>query len=355
MGATVALPMLDAMVPALAAQRVKPTPRLGFIYIANGVIQNQWNPADDGRRLRAAADPAAARQRARSDQRAERPVAPAGRHVRRRHRRSPARVGGLADRRARLRPHPARRRGAAGHDGRSADRPGRSARLADAVARAVGRFPTQGACDSGDCFYVNTVSWRNATTPNPTESHPRVVFERLFGDGGSAAARAGAHAQPRAASSIRSRGEAEPRDDTASAPATRPSWASISTRCAKSSSASRTPSRSRVDIELPERPIGHSRVVRRAHQADVRSAGAGVSGRHHARLHHDHVARAELADVREHRRARAAPRRVASPQRSRADRQEGEDRHPPGPAAAPISSRSCRPRPTATARCSITR
>jgi hypothetical protein len=50
-------------------------------------------------------------------------------------------------------------------------------------------FPTQGACDSGDCFYVNTVSWRNEQTPNPTESHPRVVFERLFGDGGSAADR----------------------------------------------------------------------------------------------------------------------------------------------------------------------
>src|SRR6185369_6911752 len=50
-------------------------------------------------------------------------------------------------------------------------------------------YPTQGACDSGDCFYVNTVSWRNETTPNPTESHPRVVFERLFGDGGSASQR----------------------------------------------------------------------------------------------------------------------------------------------------------------------
>jgi hypothetical protein len=50
--------------------------------------------------------------------------------------------------------------------------------------------PTQGSCDSGDCFYVNTVSWRNPSTPNPTESHPRVVFERLFGDGGSPAERA---------------------------------------------------------------------------------------------------------------------------------------------------------------------
>ncbi len=50
-------------------------------------------------------------------------------------------------------------------------------------------FPTQGACDSGDCFYINTVSWRNATTPNPAETNPRVIFERLFGDGGDAAAR----------------------------------------------------------------------------------------------------------------------------------------------------------------------
>jgi Protein of unknown function (DUF1552) len=48
---------------------------------------------------------------------------------------------------------------------------------------------TQSACDAGDCFYVNTVSWRNETTPNLTENHPRIVFERLFGDGGSSAER----------------------------------------------------------------------------------------------------------------------------------------------------------------------
>jgi hypothetical protein len=46
--------------------------------------------------------------------------------------------------------------------------------------------PTQGGCDSGDCFYSDTVSWLNETTPNMTEPHPRLVFERLFGDGGSA-------------------------------------------------------------------------------------------------------------------------------------------------------------------------
>ena len=48
MGTTIALPMLDAMVPALSARACKPTPRFGFVYIANGVIQNQWTPATTG-------------------------------------------------------------------------------------------------------------------------------------------------------------------------------------------------------------------------------------------------------------------------------------------------------------------
>ena len=60
-GATVALPLLDAMAPALAAAPAAP-PRLGFIYAANGVIQDQWKPATAGR-TRAFADPAAARRR----------------------------------------------------------------------------------------------------------------------------------------------------------------------------------------------------------------------------------------------------------------------------------------------------
>jgi hypothetical protein len=51
-------------------------------------------------------------------------------------------------------------------------------------------LPTQGACDTSDCFFNNTISWRNPTTPNPAEEHPRLVFERLFGDGGSATQRA---------------------------------------------------------------------------------------------------------------------------------------------------------------------
>jgi hypothetical protein len=47
-----------------------------------------------------------------------------------------------------------------------------------------------GACDNGfACVYQNNLSWSSSTTPLPAEAHPRVVFERMFGDGGSAAER----------------------------------------------------------------------------------------------------------------------------------------------------------------------
>ena len=47
-----------------------------------------------------------------------------------------------------------------------------------------------GHCDvEYSCAYMNNISWRSPTTPNPTERNPRAVFERLFGDGDSAAER----------------------------------------------------------------------------------------------------------------------------------------------------------------------
>ena len=189
MGTAVALPMLDAMVPALSAQAARPTRRLGFVYIANGVIQDRWNPATTGAgyELTPTLQPLA--------------------NVRDRinvlsglsHLQADTFGDGTGD-------HP--RSSAVWLTGVHAydrSQPGVEVKLATTAdqiaARVLGAtsripslelsvdFPTQGACDSGDCFYVNTVSWRNETTPNPTESHPRIVFERLFGDGGSAAAR----------------------------------------------------------------------------------------------------------------------------------------------------------------------
>ena len=51
---------------------------------------------------------------------------------------------------------------------------------------AIESGETAGACDVGfACAYTNTILWRSANTPLPTENNPRAVFERLFGDSGS--------------------------------------------------------------------------------------------------------------------------------------------------------------------------
>ena len=187
-GATLALPFLDAMVPALSAA-ARPTPRLGFIYIANGVIQNQWKPAVPG-----ALSELPPTLEALESVKDQLNVISGLSHLQ-----ADTFGDGTGD-------HP--RASAAWLTGVHAydrTKPGIEVRLATTAdqiaAKQIGKntqlasleltvdFPTQGSCDSGDCFYINTVSWRNPTTPNPAETHPRIVFERLFGDGGSAAQR----------------------------------------------------------------------------------------------------------------------------------------------------------------------
>jgi len=310
MGTAVALPMLDAMVPALAAQSPKPTPRFGFVYIANGVIQSQWNPAKTGAGFDLP------------------PILQPFANVRDQinvlsglsHLQADTFGDGTGD-------HP--RASAVWLTGVHAyDRtqPGVEVRLATTVdqmiAQKVGRtsrlpslelavdFPTQGACDSGDCFYVNTVSWRNPTTPNPTESHPRVVFERLFGDGGSAAAR---QARLRTEGSILDSVRAEASrvtgtlgaGDTAKLGEYLDSIREVEQRIQHSEAQP-------VDIELPERPLDipaafdvHTRLMLDlqvlAFRADITRvfsmimsrelssrtfASIGVPEQHHAVSHH---------------------------------------------------------------------
>lgn len=51
---------------------------------------------------------------------------------------------------------------------------------------AMDTMNTVGQCDNGyACVYQNNLSWSSPTTPLPSEAHPRLVFEMLFGDGGS--------------------------------------------------------------------------------------------------------------------------------------------------------------------------
>ncbi len=196
-GATLALPFLDAMVPALGAFAAKPPRRLGFVYVPNGVIQAQWEPAGTGTGFQFS--------------RILKPLEPLREYV--------TVVSGLAH-------HQAESFGDGNGDHSRAtavwltgvhayDRRIREVKLATTVdqiaAEELGKEtripsmeillegPTQIACDAGDCFYANSISWRTPTTPNVMETHPRVVFERLFGDGGSAKVRA---AQMREDSSI---------------------------------------------------------------------------------------------------------------------------------------------------------
>jgi hypothetical protein len=188
-GAALALPLLDSMIPALSGATLKPVPRLGFIYIANGVIQNQWIPSAAGRSFEFSPSLKA--------------LEPLRSHINvlsgLSHLQADTFGDGTGD-------HPRSSAvwltGVHAYDRSKPDVEVRLATSADQIAaRAIGKttqipsiemnvdLPTQGACDTSDCFFNNTISWRNPTTPNPAEEHPRLVFERLFGDGGSAAQR----------------------------------------------------------------------------------------------------------------------------------------------------------------------
>jgi hypothetical protein len=71
----------------------------------------------------------------------------------------------------------------------AAQQMGRDSRL-PSLELGMDLLTTVGNCDNGfACVYQNNLSWSSPTTPLPAEAHPRVVFERLFGDGGSNADR----------------------------------------------------------------------------------------------------------------------------------------------------------------------
>ena len=176
-GATLALPFLDAMVPALTAQsRTAAVRRLGFVYVPHGVILNQWIPAASGPgfELPTILKPleryrdwlTVVTNLARPEERAQD------------HACTGAWLTGVA---------PKRTDGADFLAGKSIDQ---------IVAEQIGKettFPSlevatedftamQGACIPGfSCAYMNTLSWTTPTTPLPMETNPRAVFERMFG------------------------------------------------------------------------------------------------------------------------------------------------------------------------------
>src|SRR6266853_4727427 len=188
-GASLALPMLDSMIPALNAQAVKTVPRLGFVYVSHGIIFDQWKPVKVGRDFELTPN-----LKPLEKVRGQFNILTGLSHLE-----ADTRGDGSGDH---TRASAAWLTGVHAYD---RTRPGVEVKLATTAdqlaAQVLGKTtplqsielsvdtPSQGSCDAGDCFYVNTVSWRNPSTPNMTENQPRVVFERLFGDGGSQAQR----------------------------------------------------------------------------------------------------------------------------------------------------------------------
>ncbi len=188
MGATVALPLLDAMVPAmtaLAASPAAPVRRLGFVYIPMGAYMKQWTPAG-GTGVLGDLPPILASLAPVKDQltvvsNLELRNAYPGTHA-------TSNAAFLSAATSKWTESTDYELGTT-VDQVAAQHIGMGTRL-PSLELAMDLLTTVGQCDNGyACVYQNNLSWSSPTTPLPSEAHPRVAFERLFGDGGTAAQR----------------------------------------------------------------------------------------------------------------------------------------------------------------------
>jgi hypothetical protein len=187
LGASLALPLLDAMVPAFASAQNAATPvkRLGVVYVPNGVVMKNWTPATEGAfemsPTLAPLAPYQDRVLVLSGLNSKPPAGLTGANIGV-HARAATRF--LTD------VPPKHTNNAEIHAGVSMDQmyakvAGQHTQLASLELSLEGR-DFAGSCDVGySCAYSNTIAWSSPTTPLPMEHNPRVVFERLFGDGGS--------------------------------------------------------------------------------------------------------------------------------------------------------------------------
>jgi hypothetical protein len=186
MGITLALPLLDAMVPAgtvLAKTPAQPVRRLGFVFMPMGCDVTRWTP--QGETL----DPLSPILRS---------LEPVKQHV--------TAITNLELRNAYPGTHAtsnsaflsaavAKRTESSDYylgttvDQIAAKAIGQETQL-PSLEMAMDLLETVGQCDNGyACVYQNNLSWSSPRTPLPAEAHPRIVFERLFGEGGATAER----------------------------------------------------------------------------------------------------------------------------------------------------------------------
>jgi hypothetical protein len=188
LGTALSLPLLDAMFPAmssLAANPLSKVRRLGYVYIPMGMNAAQWTPQGEGRISQlspslASLAPHLDHVTVLTNTELKRAYGP-GNHA----------TGNAAFLSTAL----AKKTEGSDYE---------LATTCDQVAaQAIGKetaipslelgtdlIAQVGNCDNGlACVYMNSLSWSSSTTPLPSEADPRVLFERLFGDGGTPAQR----------------------------------------------------------------------------------------------------------------------------------------------------------------------
>ncbi len=192
-GVLAALPLLDAMVPALTAMRrtpANPAIRLGFWNTANGVFGPDFKPDGEGTNLLAGHGLTLSRILAPMESLRDQMVVATGlSNVAA----ESKQVGSGVHARAAaafLSGMPAKRTEGGDIelgktlDQYAAEELGKETQLLSLELALESSLA--GNCDQGySCVYVNTFSWRTPTMPLPMENNPRVVFERMFGDGGT--------------------------------------------------------------------------------------------------------------------------------------------------------------------------
>jgi len=179
-GAAVALPLLDSMIPAstvLAQTAAGPKLRMGFIYFPHGAIMDQWTPTTAGKDFKISP--------------ILQPLEP--------YRKQLTIVSGLDNKPATLPPVHALNPGTwlSCVSPRKTQEPFAATTVDQLAAQRLGQdtpFPSlevatesrggNGTCDRNyGCSYSGTISFRDPSTPLPMEANPRNLFQRLFGQG----------------------------------------------------------------------------------------------------------------------------------------------------------------------------
>lgn len=183
MGATIALPLLDAMIPAATASakvRDLHVKRLGYVFMPMGMDASRWTPRsektlDKLSPILSSLEPVKHNTTIFTNMEL-RPAYP-GSHA-------TSNSSFLSAARAKVTESTDYYLGTTA-DQVAASQIGQETQL-PSLELAMDLMQTVGQCDNGyACVYQNNLSWSSPTTPLPAEAHPRIVFENLFGEGGT--------------------------------------------------------------------------------------------------------------------------------------------------------------------------